>query len=716
MSGLGAPTVMQFASDGSIVVADLGGQIYSYRSLSDTSPVLVADLSPEVNSYGDRGLLGMALAPNYPTDNHIYVLYAMDAPIGGTPPTWNDTCPAAKTDGCTIGARLSRLTISDGVSVNEQVLVEDWCQQFSSHSIGSLTFGKDGYLYATGGDGSSYSQVDYGQLGGQLAGDTANPCGDAPGGVGVALTPPTAEGGALRSQSILFDDNRTWLNGTVIRIDPSTGEGAPGNPFAGDGNANRRRIIAWGLRNPFRVTTRPGTNELWIGDVSANGADEIDQMPDTTNGLAMNFGWPCYEGDAIQPNFQALGLNGCQSLYDIPNSTSPPYFSYGHAQTPAANDTCPIGSTSISGLAFYSGSNYPSQYKNALFFADHARNCLWAMLPTLHGDPDPDNIVSLGHVNHPVDLVAGPASLNNDLFYVDLDEGQIHRISYTPANQPPVAVANVTPTIGQTPLLVNFDGTGSTDPEGEQLSYSWDFGDGTTSTTATGTHTYSKAGTYTATLTVSDPEGLTNSASVTVLAGAAIKEMTVQVRGPAGAARTTYRVGDSINFTASAVDPSGAAIPATNYSWQLTIHQCSSATNCVTTNGGTVTGVQTGKFAVPDAAYPSYLTVDLTVSVPGSSQTMSKSISVNPQTVALTFAASPSTPKLNLSVDASTGLAPFTQTFVVNHVLTVSAPLQQTVSGHVYTWVKWSDGKPATHTIVAPAIGKTFTATYKRIS
>ena len=68
---------------------------------------------------------------------------------------------------------------------SEQVLINDWCQQFPSHSVGTLLFGRDGYLYVTGGDGASFNNVDYGQYGANYAGDQANPCGDPPGAVGT---------------------------------------------------------------------------------------------------------------------------------------------------------------------------------------------------------------------------------------------------------------------------------------------------------------------------------------------------------------------------------------------------------------------------------------------------------------------------------------------------------------------------------------------------
>ena len=87
LSGLTNPTVLQFAPDGRIFVGQKNGVIKVFQSLTDTNPVTFADLSGKVDDYWDRGLLGMALPPNFPTDPYVYVLYAYDAPIGGTAPT-----------------------------------------------------------------------------------------------------------------------------------------------------------------------------------------------------------------------------------------------------------------------------------------------------------------------------------------------------------------------------------------------------------------------------------------------------------------------------------------------------------------------------------------------------------------------------------------------------------------------------------------------------
>jgi glucose/arabinose dehydrogenase len=174
------PTAIRFAADGRIFVAEKGGRIKVFSNRNDSTPDLFADLSANVHNFWDRGMLGMALDPGFTTGRpYVYVLYTFDAPIGGSPPTWGDTCPTPPGptgDGCVVSARLSRLTANGNQMTGpEQVLINDWCQQYPSHSIGSLAFGADGALYVTGGDGASFNFADWGQDGSPL-----NPCGDPP--------------------------------------------------------------------------------------------------------------------------------------------------------------------------------------------------------------------------------------------------------------------------------------------------------------------------------------------------------------------------------------------------------------------------------------------------------------------------------------------------------------------------------------------------------
>lgn len=87
-------------------------------------------------------------------------------------------------------------------------------------------------------------------------------------------------------------------------------------------------------------------------------------------------------------------------------------------------------------------------------------------------------------------------------------------IAEQPVNQPPVADANG-PYSGTAGVAITFDGSGSTDPDGSIVDYSWDFGDGSTGSGPTPSHTYAAEGTYHVTLQVSDDAGATDSAMTT---------------------------------------------------------------------------------------------------------------------------------------------------------------------------------------------------------
>src|SRR5262245_6159963 len=373
-SGLTFPTNFRFASDGRIFVAEKSGLIKVFDNLSDTTPTTFADLRSQVDDYWDRGLLGLALDPNFPTAPYVYVLYTYDAGPGQTAPIWNDACPTppgATTDGCVVTARLSRLTASGNTMTGEQVLLSGWCQQFPSHSIGDLQFGPDGALYVSGGDGGNFVNVDVGQWGGTLPNSQhpvtpKNPCGDPPAGIGGAESAPSAEGGALRSLSLHRVDGPALLNGTVLRVDPATGAAMPDNPLSASSDPVARRIVAEGLRNPFRFALRPGTDDLWIGDVGWNDWEEIDRNP-TPKTTAANFGWPCYEGNDRQASYADFGIALCTNLYGLEGTNDPsrarqPLFTYNHDNSVVNGDGCSTGSSSISGMAFYASGTYPSSY------------------------------------------------------------------------------------------------------------------------------------------------------------------------------------------------------------------------------------------------------------------------------------------------------------------------------------------------------------------
>jgi glucose/arabinose dehydrogenase len=166
-----------------------------------------------------------------------------------------------------------------------------------------------------------------------------------------------------------------------------------------------------GCRNPFRITFRPGTSELWAGDVGWNEWEEINRVNNAGDAVAENFGWPCYEGTPRQPGYDAQNLPVCETLYGENNAVTPPYYTYRHSDHVIPSESCPIGGSSIAGLsfAFYSGGPYPAEYDGALFFADYTRRCIWAMEKGGTVLPSPSNIKGfVGGAASPVDVQIGP--------------------------------------------------------------------------------------------------------------------------------------------------------------------------------------------------------------------------------------------------------------------------------------------------------------------
>ena len=722
-SGLTLPTAIAFAPGGKVFVGEKGGIVKVFDSPADPTPTQVVDLHPQVQDFWDRGLLGLAVDPGFGTAGHnfIYVLYTHDHNPVGNPASWGDGCPTPPgptTDGCTVTGNLSRIPVDPATGVStggEQPLITDeWCQQFPSHSIGHLAFGPDGSLYVSGGDGASFNNTDWGQFGGGAGSPTpANPCGDPPGPVGTALTPPGAEGGALRSQSPRrVAGHPVLLGGDVLRVDPATGNGVPGNPMYNSQNpsSNASRIIGYGLRNPFRFTFRPGTSELWVGDVGWNTWEEVNRMTTPTPSTAVNFGWPCYEGAGRQSSYDGANLNICESLYTAGSATGP-YYAYQHGVSVVDGDGCPLNTGSvISAISFYAGGAYPGSYNGALFFGDHSRNCIWAMLPGGNGLPSASNLRAfvVDPNSHPVDLEADPAS--GDLFYANFDGGQIRRIQYLGANNPPTAVATANPTSGPAPLTVQFNGSGSSDPDGDPLTYSWDLnGDGTygDSTAVNPSFTYSTAGTYTVTLKVTDSHGAsTVSAPVTITVGAGNTPPAPVIDTPSSS--LTWAVGDTINFSGHATDAQDGTLPASALTWTVILRHCT--TGCHDHLVQTFSGVASGSFSAPNHDYPSSLIIQLQARDSGG-MTATTSVTLNPKTVSLTLQSNPT--GLRLTESDTTAKTPFTFTAIVNAQITIIAPAQK-FRGKTYTWVSWSDGGAQSHTITAPSTATTYTATYQR--
>ena len=620
--GLEQPIALQFSQDGRVFVGEKSGLIKVFDGMGDTTPTVFADLRTQVHNYWDRGLMSIALHPNFPATPYVYVYYVRDALIGGTAPRWgvpgatSDTCPnppGGTVDGCVVSGRLSRLTAVGNTMTSEHPLIDDWCQQYPSHAGGGIGFGADGYLYFSGGDGAAWHFADYGQ-----DGDPVNPCGDPPGGAGVMQTAPTAQGGRLRAQDLRTPGDPVGLNGSLIRIDPITGDAAPGNPLAGHADPNARRIISYGLRNPFRMAMRPGTSDAYMADVGGGYWEEINRVNGGTDPVK-NFGWPCYEGGTHADgsvyakklaSWDAMNLDICENLY-ADGTSAAPYWAYEHDVPLTPVDNCDPGGNSISGIEFYpqAGGDFPTSFGSAMFFADYSRECIWVMKKGANGLPDPTKLEMFANLGiYPVDLKVGPGG---DLFFVDIGYGMVRRISYTgDDNRTPTARAEASPAYGPAPLEVGFDASGSTDPDGDELTYAWDLdGDGEydDADEEFPRRTYAE-GSHEVSLRVTDPSGASHTDTIRVESGET--PPTVSIDSPSAALH--WHVGQAINFAGSATDEQDGTLGPAALSWKLILNHCVTVDACHSHPVQDFAGVASGEIFAPDHGYPSHMVLEVT--------------------------------------------------------------------------------------------------------
>jgi glucose/arabinose dehydrogenase len=253
-NGFSSPVDLQNAGDDRLFVVEQGGRIKILQSDGTINPNLYLNISSQVSSGSEQGLLGLAFHPDYANNGYYYVNYT-------------------KTNG---DSRISRFSVDpsdpDSTLSGSELTIIEYDQPFSNHNGGGIAFGGDGYLYIAVGDGGN-------------GGDPGN-----------------------RAQ------NTTILLGKLLRIDidnTSTVQNysiPTDNPFAGS-TVDAEEIWAYGLRNPWRFSFDSLNQDLWIGDVGQQNVEEIDRAGSTEAGL--NYGWRCYEGSA------PFNTGGCPPMQDL---------------------------------------------------------------------------------------------------------------------------------------------------------------------------------------------------------------------------------------------------------------------------------------------------------------------------------------------------------------------------------------------------------------
>nr|WP_211216447.1 PQQ-dependent sugar dehydrogenase [Actinoplanes globisporus] len=573
-------SVLHTARNGTVRVTDAAGN----TKVAANIPVY---------SHDEEGMQGVAVDPNFATNRWIYLYYSptLSTPSGDAPTTGT----AADFNAWKGHLNLSRFTLNADETINLAsevvVLTVDNDRGQCCHVGGDIDFDASGNLYLT-------------------TGDDTNPFESQ------AFTPIDER----TNRNPQFDAQRSAANtndlrGKVLRIKPQangTYTIPAGNMFP-PGTANTRpEIYAMGFRNPFRMSVDKPTGIVYLGDYGpdAGAADpnrgpggqvEFDRI--TAPGF---YGWPYCTGTnttaetyndytfpsgpsgakfncAGGPTNNSFRNTGLQAL----PAAKPSWIRYGFDSNPpefGSGSESPMGGPVYRyDPALNSAIKFPQSLDGRYFAGEYGRRWIKAIQVNSNG--------TYGEISafpwtgtQVMDMAFGP---DGALYVLDYGTGAndqaLYRIEYIGGgNRAPIAVATANRTSGPNPLTVAFSSAGSSDPEGGALTYLWTFGDGTTSTAASPTKTYTSNGNFVATLRVTDPTGLSGTASIPITVGNTAP--TVTLTTPADG--SLFSFGDTVPFTVTVSDPEDGTIDCTKVTVTYLLghdshqHQITSKTGC----------------------------------------------------------------------------------------------------------------------------------------
>jgi len=463
------------------------------------------------------------------------------------------------------------------------------------------------------------------------------------------------------------------LHGKILRLNRD-GTAPTDNPFFDDPDAEPR-IYAYGLRNPFRFTFTPD-GELLAGDVGEATWEELNLVT-----AGANYGWPDAEGSCT----------GCGYVN--------PIYAYRHSLT-AAN------AGSITAVAVYTGNTYPDEYQNTVFIADYSLGWIKALTfddqyTSLIGERTFDS--GAGAV---VKLAMGP---DDNLYQLNIYPGTLSVIAPSGGNRAPSAVIDASATSGGgSSLTVQFDADDSSDPDGDALTYLWNFGDGRTSTELNPTVVFTNTSVawtdFNVTLTVSDGAKL-GQTTQRIVVGSTSPTVDFSV------SQSTYDAGDTVTFTGDAFDVDDAVLPAGAYNWTVEFHHADHMHPFQSAVTGPVNTITIPRNA--DQLSNTFYRVILTVT-DSSGLTTTAVRDVMPNTVTLSFGASDGDATYTIDGIPHKGL--YTETAVVGVERTLNAPSPQNVGGRELVFGGWSDGGAQAHVIVTPGTATSYQATFTEVS
>ncbi len=432
VTGLSQPIKFEFSPvDPSIVyVAEKGGLIKIYDIETGAFQNNFLDLRAEVNNIQDRGLLDIAMHPDFASNGYIYAFYVVDpadgagltgnaGPDGGgnrysqlvrftaDPATGYTTIIPDSKVVLLGGAGQSLSDISGGGAIDSTnpstsnpansdyappsdidpatgEYIQDYIKVDSrSHAGGALAFGPDGALYISTGDGTSFNFAD------------------------------------PRSVTV---QNVNSLAGKILRIDPLTGDGLADNPFveAGDSlDSNKAKVYQLGLRNPYSIAFDQ-EGQLLITDTGWNSYEEIN-----AGAAGANFGWPFYEGgdNGVLLTNGYSGLPEAAAFYAAVASgeieITPAFRAFSHSSAAPGYQMQAI----TGGDVVYTGGQYPDAWDNNYFFTDVSQGEVFAV--DVNDRRDVQFLYRTDSGFGPVHFTQGP---DGYVYYADIVNGQIGRL------------------------------------------------------------------------------------------------------------------------------------------------------------------------------------------------------------------------------------------------------------------------------------------------
>ncbi len=616
------PVGIDVAPDGRVFVAEKNGTIRIIKN-----GVLLASpfaVISNVDNWNERGLLKVLLDPNFSTNNYLYAYYTFKA--SGSTESNN---------------RVSRFTANGDVVVaaSEVVLIDiDPLGPVGYHNGGGLGI-KNGQLYISIGENAVTSN----------------------------------------SQSL------TTLKGKVLRIN-TDGSIPTDNPFYTSATGKNRAIWALGFRNPFRLSIQPGTGKVFVNDVGASNAEEINEIA-----AGKNYGWP--------------GIEGMRTTQTPPANYQDPVYAYNHST-----------GCSITAGQFYNPTtvNFPATYIGKYFFGDYCNGWLKTF------DPTTGAVATFATgINRPLDVAVssdgtlyfiarGGIAGGSDAANTSSTNGVVWKVNFTGNGIPVIAVQPANKTVSVTePVTFVVLSSGNPAP-----TYQWQR-NGVNITGATST-SYSIATTsltddgdkFKVVVTNSEGGVTSTEATLTVLNNVLpVATITTPVVG------TKYSGGDVITFSGTGTDAEDGTLPASAFTWKIDLYHYDTPTHThpalEPTNGST-----SGTFTIPTQMETSphvlfriYLTVR---DADGASNTVF--VEINPYTSITTLVTSPA--GLTVKLDGSVVTAPSTFEGARNIQREIEAPQSQTMGGLVYIFSSWSDGGARAHTISTPANNTTLTANF----